>query len=153
MPAQLAYIGLGANLGDARATLLAATQSIAAIPGVAVLQCSPLYGSAALPPGAPDYVNAVLVARSALAPLELLHALQRIEQQAGRERPYPNAPRTLDLDLLLYGSAQSCSAELTLPHPRIYQRAFVLRPLADIAPALVSAEQLRAVQAQAIWPL
>jgi 2-amino-4-hydroxy-6-hydroxymethyldihydropteridine diphosphokinase len=80
----------------------------------------------------------------------LLSALQQIEQQAGRERPYPNAPRALDLDLLIYGSASMDSATLLLPHPRMLERAFVLLPLSEIAPRCVTAAQLQAVQSQAI---
>ena len=85
-----------------------------------------------------------------LAAPALLAQLQRIEQEAGRERPYRNAPRTLDLDLLLYGSASIASAQLTVPHPRMLLRAFVLVPLAEIAPERVSSEQLAAVAHQAI---
>ena len=80
----------------------------------------------------------------------MLSALQQIEQHAGRERPYPNAPRTLDLDLLIYGSASMDSATLVLPHPRMLERAFVLLPLSEIAPQCVTAAQLHAVQSQAI---
>ncbi len=80
----------------------------------------------------------------------LLAALQATEQAAGRERPYRNAPRTLDLDVLLYGIARISSPALTIPHPRLYERAFVLVPLAEIAPALVTAQQLDGVAGQAI---
>ena len=98
----------------------------------------------------PDYLNAVAELSTALSAPELLRHLQAIEQRAGRERPYPNAPRTLDLDLLLHGSAHIESPALCVPHPRMRQRAFVLVPLAEIAPTLVSAAQLDAVAHQAV---
>jgi 2-amino-4-hydroxy-6-hydroxymethyldihydropteridine diphosphokinase len=85
--------------------------------------------------------------------MELLAELQRLEQQAGRERPYRNAPRTLDLDLLLYGSARIAGPVLTVPHPRMTERAFVMLPLAEVAPGLVSAAHIAAVQGQGIWRL
>lgn len=153
MSPQQAYVGLGANLGDARATVLAAMQAIAAIEGVALLRSSSLYGSAPVKAGGPDFVNAVVAVSSTLSGLDLLRALQRIENQAGRERPYRNAPRTLDLDLLLHGADQIQTPELVLPHPRMAERAFVLRPLAEIAPGLVTPAQLQAVQDQAVWIL
>ena len=132
----VAYIGLGANLGDARATLAAALDAITALPQTRRDATSPLYRSAPVDADGPDYLNAVARIRTALAPLVLLHALQAIELQHGRERPYRNAPRTLDLDLLLYGEQQIATAELTVPHPQLQHRAFVLRPLADLAPQL-----------------
>lgn len=143
-----AWIGLGANLGDARAALRSAVQAMAALPGTRLLRVSSLYRSAPVDAGGPDYLNAVAELDTTLAPLELLHALQRIEQAAGRERPYRNAPRTLDLDLLLYGTLRLDSAELTVPHPRMGERAFVLLPLAELAPQLVDAQQLAAVAGQ-----
>ena len=88
-----------------------------------------------------------------LSPHALVQALQGIEQAADRARHYRNAPRTLDLDVLLYGAQHVQDAGLTVPHPRMYERAFVLRPLAELAPELVRAEQLQAVADQAIWPL
>ncbi|WP_404299532.1 2-amino-4-hydroxy-6-hydroxymethyldihydropteridine diphosphokinase [Alicycliphilus denitrificans] len=146
----MAWIGLGANLGDARAALRAAVRAMAALPGTRVLRVSSLYRSAPVDAGGPDYLNAVAELETTLAPLDLLHALQAIEQAAGRERPYRNAPRTLDLDLLLYGAQQLDGAELTVPHPRMGERAFVLLPLAELAPGLVDAEQLAAVANQHI---
>jgi len=148
-----AYLGLGANLGDARAALLAAMDAIADIDGVALTRRSALYGSAPVDAGGDDYVNAVVQVQTRLSPHALLEQLQAIEQGAGRQRPYRNAPRTLDLDVLLYGQLQCHDATLELPHPRMHQRAFVLRPLAEIAPELVSAEQLQAVAGQAVWRL
>ncbi|MGB3276362.1 MAG: 2-amino-4-hydroxy-6-hydroxymethyldihydropteridine diphosphokinase [Castellaniella sp.] len=131
-----AYIGLGANLGDAAATVRRAAAELAAVPGVADLQLSPLYGTAPVDSSGPDYVNAVARLDTTLPPLALLAALQAIEQRHGRERPYRNAPRTLDLDLLLYGDQTIALPELTVPHPRMHERAFVLRPLMDLAPGL-----------------
>ena len=103
-----------------------------------------------MPAAGPDYLNAVVALETRLSAPALLDALQALELQAGRERPYRNAPRTLDLDVLLYGSARIESARLTVPHPRMLLRAFVLRPLAEIAPDLVSANQLEAVRDQTI---
>jgi 2-amino-4-hydroxy-6-hydroxymethyldihydropteridine diphosphokinase len=156
-----AYIALGANLGDAAAALRQAVQAIGRLPLTRVRQSSSLYktapldtdsGSAVVAPG-DDYLNAVVELETALTAPALLDHLQQIEQQAGRERPYRNAPRTLDLDLLLYGSARIDSARLTVPHPRMMQRAFVLVPLAEIAPGLVSPEHLEAVEHQRIEQL
>ena len=132
-----AYVGLGANLGNARGQVEAAIDAIAGWPGLRRVARSSLYRSAPVHADGPDFVNAVLAIDSILPPLALLHALQAIETRFGRERPYPNAPRTLDLDLLLFGNIQMTSVELTLPHPRMVQRAFVLRPLAELAPDLV----------------
>jgi len=109
---------------------------------------SSFYRSAPIDSSGPDYVNAVVQLQTNLIAPELLAQLQTIEQGAGRERPYRNAPRTLDLDLLLFGDASIQSPSLTLPHPRMWQRAFVLLPLAEIAPALVSAALLDSVKDQ-----
>ncbi len=149
-PEVLAWIGLGANLGDRGAALARAVQALAALPGTQRVRVSGLYASAPIDAGGPDYLNAVAELSTRLAPLALLDALQAIEQAAGRERPYRNAPRTLDLDLLAYGSQQLDSERLTLPHPRIGERAFVLLPLAELAPELVTAAQLQAVADQRI---
>lgn len=154
----MAYVALGANLGDAVAALRQAVQAMGRLPLTQVHRISSLYQTAPLDtdsggetaaPGQ-DYVNAVVALRTGLSAPALLDQLQRLELQAGRERPYRNAPRTLDLDLLLYGSASLDSARLTVPHPRMLQRAFVLVPLAEIAPDLVSAAQRQAVAHQAI---
>lgn len=131
------FVGLGANLGDARAAVEGALDALAALPGTRVVARSSLYRSAPVDAGGPDYVNAVAELRSTLAPEALLDALQAVEQAHGRERPYRNAPRTLDLDLLLFGDRVLDTPRLVLPHPRLHERAFVLRPLAEIAPALV----------------
>ncbi len=132
-----AYIGLGANLGDAVATVQAATGAIGRLPQTAVMACSRLYRSAPIESSGPDYINAVIEVTTRLAPAELLSNLQSIEREHGRERPYRNAPRSLDLDLLLYGERVINSPQLCIPHPRMHERAFVLRPLAEIAPNLV----------------
>lgn len=148
--ATTAYIALGANLGQARETVRQAIQTVAALPGVELRRCSSLYRTAPVDASGPDFINAVIEVATTLAPHDLLAALQEIEQVAGRERPYRNAPRTLDLDILLYDDQVIDSAALTIPHPRMTERAFVLVPLAQIAPQQVTAQQLRAVQAQAI---
>ncbi|MDY0106965.1 MAG: 2-amino-4-hydroxy-6-hydroxymethyldihydropteridine diphosphokinase [Giesbergeria sp.] len=145
-----AWIGLGANLGDREAALRAAVRAIAALPGTQVLRTSSLYRSAPVDAGGPDYLNAVAEIATTLEPHALLAALQAIEHGAGRERPYRNAPRTLDLDILLYGEQRITTPALTVPHPRMAERAFVLRPLAELAPGRVPPEALRAVADQAI---
>lgn len=132
----VAYIGIGGNLGDARATVEQAVARLAGLPHSRLLQASSLYRTAPVDSSGDDYVNAVARISTTLSPLDLLHALQRIELDHGRERPYRNAPRTLDLDLLLYGEQRIDSAELCVPHPRMAQRAFVLAPLLEIAPAI-----------------
>lgn len=135
-PRRAAFIGLGANLGDARATLRSAFAAIAALPRTRLTARSSLYRTAPIDAGGPDYVNAVARIETGLDANELLAHLQAIEQRHGRERPYTNAPRTLDLDLLLHGDARIETPALTLPHPRMHERAFVLAPLAEIAPRL-----------------
>ncbi len=144
------FIALGANLGEALATLRQALAAIAALPGTRLVHASALYRSAPVDASGPDYHNAVVEVATTLSAPALLQALQNIETAAGRQRPYRNAPRTLDLDLLLYGGGCIDSAQLQIPHPRMAQRAFVLLPLAEIAPQHVSAEQLAAVAAQVI---
>lgn len=144
------FIGLGANLGDRKATLRTALAAIRHLPGTQLLRVSPLYGSAPVDAGGPDYLNAVAELVTALAPQALLQALQTIEQSAGRERSYRNAPRTLDLDILWFGDQLIDTPELTVPHPRITERAFVLRPLADLVPDRVDAVLLQTVASQDI---
>jgi 2-amino-4-hydroxy-6-hydroxymethyldihydropteridine diphosphokinase len=153
--AVVAYIALGANLGDAAQTVRDAIQSINDLPQVQVTKQSSLYKTAALEslpgtPKSPDYINAVVEIICHQPTYLLLEQLQKIEQKAGRSRPYLNAPRTLDLDILLYGDAQIQTETLTIPHPRMWQRAFVLAPLAEIAPGLVSAQSLDGVKKQRI---
>jgi 2-amino-4-hydroxy-6-hydroxymethyldihydropteridine diphosphokinase len=134
------FIGLGANLGDARATLRDALSELQALAAPGSFAASSLYGSAPVDSSGPDYVNAVARLRTALAPHALLDALQAIERRFGRERPYRNAPRTLDLDLLLYGvvgdagGAALTDERLSVPHPRAAERTFVLAPLAELWP-------------------
>jgi 2-amino-4-hydroxy-6-hydroxymethyldihydropteridine diphosphokinase len=148
-----AYVGLGANLGAARQAVEAAIESLDALPLTRVTQRSSLYRSAPVDASGPDFINAVVELRTQLEAPRLLAEMQRLETTAGRERPWRNAPRTLDLDLLLYGDARIDSAALTVPHPRLAQRAFVLRPLAQIAPDRVRTEWLAAVADQVIEPL
>jgi 2-amino-4-hydroxy-6-hydroxymethyldihydropteridine diphosphokinase len=135
-----AYVGLGANLGEAAATIRQAATELAGTAGVADVRLSALYASTPIDSSGPDYVNAVARLQTALSPEALLDALQAIEHRHGRLRPYRNAPRTLDLDLLLYEDRQIDTARLTVPHPRMHERAFVLRPLQDLAPALTLAQ-------------
>ncbi len=146
----VATVGLGANLGNPQAALAGAMASIAALEGVSLVAQSAFYRSAPIDSSGPDYVNAVVQLQTNLSAPELLAQLQTIEQGVGRERPYRNAPRTLDLDILLFGDASIQSESLTVPHPRMWQRAFVLLPLAEIAPALVSAALLDSVKDQAL---
>jgi 2-amino-4-hydroxy-6-hydroxymethyldihydropteridine diphosphokinase len=133
------FVGLGANLGDTLSTLRDAFDAIDALPGTRCVARSSFYRSEPVDASGPDYINAVAELRSTLDPEALLVALQSIEARFGRERPHRNAPRTLDLDLLRYGERQVRSSTLTLPHPRLQERAFVLLPLAELAPALVGA--------------
>lgn len=146
-----AYVGLGGNLGDAAAVVRQAMDSIGRIAGVRLVRRSHLYGSVPIDASGPDYVNAVVALQTQLTAPDLLRQLQALELQAGRERPYRNAPRTLDLDLLLFGESRIDSHFLQLPHPRLLVRAFVLQPLAELAPQRVSAEQLQAVAQQSTW--
>ncbi|MGC9162682.1 MAG: 2-amino-4-hydroxy-6-hydroxymethyldihydropteridine diphosphokinase [Thiomonas sp.] len=132
----VAFVALGANLGDGAATLRAAVQAIDALPLVRVVARSGLYRTAPQQSSGPDYWNAVIRLHTAQSPEALLDALLDIEQRMGRVRPpgQHNAPRALDLDLLMYGSLHRRSPRLTLPHPRMAQRAFVLAPLAEVWP-------------------
>lgn len=145
-----AYIGLGANLGDAAQAVRSAIDAIGRLPQTTVTRASSLYRSAPVAASGPDYMNAVVAVETRLNAPDLLVQLQRIEQGAGRTRPYQNAPRTLDLDLLLFGAATVSSARLELPHPRMLDRAFVLLPLAQIAPERVPAAALAALTCQVI---
>ena len=133
------FVGLGANLGDAVATVRAALQALDEMPGTRCVARSALYRSAPIDAQGSDYVNAVAQLHTRLSPVALLEQLQTIEERFGRERPFRNAPRTLDLDLLLYGQRRIATLQLTVPHPRMHERAFVLVPLAEIAPDLALA--------------
>ena len=128
-------------------------QDIAALPHTTLLNRSSLYRTAPVDSSGPDYVNAVVEINTGLSPVDLLNALQGIEAGAGRRRPYRNAPRTLDLDILLYGDQTIQTPDLTVPHPRMGERAFVLVPLAEIFPEGVTLEHLDAVKGQVIHRL
>lgn len=134
-----AYVALGANLGHPQESLQAALEDLRQTAGVGVTAVSSFYRTAPVESSGPDYVNAVAEVETTLAASELLHVLQRIENAHGRVRPagVVNAPRTLDLDLLLFGKDTVATPELTVPHPRMHLRAFVLVPLLEIAPDAV----------------
>ena len=130
-----AFIGLGSNLEDPRSQLQRAFAELDGLAGTRLTACSSLYRSAPLGyPGQPEFVNAVAKIATALTPQALLQALLQIEREHGRERTFRNAPRTLDLDVLLYGDMQLHEHGLTIPHPQMHLRAFVLQPLLEIAP-------------------
>ena len=144
-----ACVALGANLGEAVATLRQVLADIAALPPTQLLQASPFLSSAPLDADGPAYLNAVVRLETRLNAVELLQALQGLENAAGRTRDYHHAPRTLDLDLLFYGDAHMQSEYLSLPHPRWTQRAFVLLPLQAVCPEKVTPDMLAAVADQA----
>lgn len=130
-----AYVGLGANIGEPRRQLQTAIEELMDLPDTQLVLVSGLYRSAPLDyVDQPDFLNAVVQIDTELSPVALLDSLQEIENRHGRERPFPGAPRTLDLDLLLYGSRSIDSPRLTVPHSRMHERAFVLAPLSEIAP-------------------
>ena len=145
-----AYVAVGANLGDARAAVAQALLDLDDLPQTSVVARSSLYRSAPFEANGPDFINAVVALDTALDAPALLDALQQLEQRAGRERPYRNAPRTLDLDLILHGDTVLDTPTLTLPHPRMDARAFVLRPLAEIGPERVTPAALARVAGQQI---
>lgn len=147
-----AYVGLGANLGEPGRALTSAIAALARLPHTVLVAQSGLWRSAPVEAEGPDYLNAVVELSTRLPAPLLLRQLQALEAAAGRQRPYRNAPRTLDLDLLMYGDGRIDSPGLVLPHPRWRQRAFVLRPLAEIAPQRVDAADLAAVGGQRIEP-
>lgn len=133
-----AFVALGSNLDAPRAQVTRGMAEIAALPGTQLLKRSSLYRTA--PVGfldQPDFINAVVMVETVLAPHALLDDLLAIERRHGRVREFLNAPRTLDLDVLLYGDVVLREPGLTLPHPRMHERAFVLQPLAEIAPDTV----------------
>lgn len=144
------FVGLGANLGDRGEALLQALKAMAALPQTRLQAVSSLYSSAPVDATGPDYLNAVAQLETGLEAQAFLEALQAMELAAGRERPYRNAPRTLDLDVLLWGAETLNTPTLVVPHPRMAERAFVLKPLAELAPDLVQAAQLAAVADQRI---
>ncbi|MEK6243018.1 MAG: 2-amino-4-hydroxy-6-hydroxymethyldihydropteridine diphosphokinase [Pseudomonadota bacterium] len=133
----LAYVGLGANLEDPRRTVSEVMLELERLPRSAVTGRSSLYRSAPLGYAAqPDFINAVVGLETELEAEPLLDQLQAIENRHGRQRPFSGAPRTLDLDLLLYGDAQLATPRLTVPHPRMHERAFVLQPLFELDPVI-----------------
>ena len=154
-----AYVGIGANLGDAATSVKQAMTALSTLPQTELTAVSSLYASAPVDAGGDDYVNAVVLISTQLDADALLQALQKIEQDFGRERSVRNAPRTLDLDLLLYGQAQIASATLEVPHPRMTARAFVLLPLLELDPVIsipgkgAAASYLAGVADQIITPI
>ncbi len=143
-------MAFGANLGEAQATVLQAIQDVGALATSQLVKASSLYASAPHEATGPEFVNAVAMYDTELPPLALLDALQNLEKTAGRERPYLNAPRTLDLDIIFYGDIALDSPRLTLPHPRWQKRAFVLVPLEEISPDKVSPALLSSVANQSV---
>jgi 2-amino-4-hydroxy-6-hydroxymethyldihydropteridine diphosphokinase len=131
----IVFVGLGSNLADPQAQVSGAMWELGKLPQVRVVQCSSLYRSA--PVGylnQPDFINAVVQLMVILSPRNMLDALLQLEHQCGRTRDFINAPRTLDLDLLLYDDLQYHEQGLTIPHPQMHKRAFVLQPLLEISP-------------------
>jgi 2-amino-4-hydroxy-6-hydroxymethyldihydropteridine diphosphokinase len=134
--AERVFVGLGANLGDAVRSVRAALLQLGELPRTAVVAASSLYRSAPIDADGPDYINAVAELRTELEPEQLLAQTQALEQRFGRQRPYRHAPRTLDIDLLFFGERRIALPKLSLPHPRLHERAFVLAPLSELAPGL-----------------
>ena len=133
----IAYVGLGSNLEDPENQVHEAFNELDRLPHTRLVRKSSLYRTAPIGHATqPDFVNAVAQLETGLPAERLLAALQEIEKSHGRVRTFKNAPRTLDLDLLLFGDARLNSPQLTVPHPRMHQRAFVLKPLLEIAPQL-----------------
>ena len=145
-----AVVALGANLGDARETVQQAIQNLSTLQNTRLIKASSCYRTAPHQAQGPDFINAVVLLETTLSARQLLMDLQDLEHAAGRTRSYQNAPRTLDLDLIFYGDQVLNTSELTLPHPRWHERAFVLHPLAEICPERVSSDLLNSVQHQAI---
>ena len=153
----VAHVGLGANIGEPRAQVLAAWDALGRIPQTRAIARSSLYRSAAMGyEDQPDFLNCVAKLETALQPRALLSHLQQIERDLGRTRSSRDAPRTIDLDLLLYGSEVIDTPDLVVPHPRMHERVFVLEPLVELDPGAVipgrgsAAEYLRACGAQRI---
>lgn len=134
----VAFVGLGSNLADPLVQVSGALEALGSLPQTRLLRCSSLYRSA--PVGyleQPDFINAVAQLETGLSPRALLDALLALEHEHGRTREFCNAPRTLDLDVLLYDDLQHHEHGLTIPHPQMHLRAFVLQPLLEIAPDCV----------------
>lgn len=155
-----AFVGLGANLGDPVVQVTRALAALAELDDTRVVRTSSLYRTAPIGHAdQPEYINAVALLETGLAPRALLDGLQGIERAAGRERSFRNAPRVLDLDLLLYGDQVIEAPGLVVPHPRMHERAFVLAPLVEIAPDTVvpghghAAELLRGAHDQVVRAL
>ena len=153
-----ALVGLGANLGNAHQTIVDAILELQSAAGILNVQCSRLYASDPVEAQGPVFINAVASLETTLAPINLLNLLQSIELEHGRARPYRNAPRTLDLDLLWYDGIEISTPRLILPHPRMHQRAFVLEPLKELEPGLQLPQGsidmlLKACSDQKIWLL
>jgi 2-amino-4-hydroxy-6-hydroxymethyldihydropteridine diphosphokinase len=152
----IALVGIGANLGDARGNVVDALSRLGRQSGCRLVAGSSLWRTAPIDSSGDDYINAVALIETSLDAHVLLATLQAIETAHGRERPYRNAPRTLDLDVLLYGDEIIDTPALTVPHPRMHERAFVLAPLLEIAPDIVipgrglAADYLPGVADQAI---
>ena len=133
----VAFVGIGSNLEDPRAQVLRALDELAELPGTRVTARSSLYRTAPIGHAAQlDFINAVAAVDTQLSPDALLRELQAIESRHRRKRSFPNAPRTLDLDLLVYGDARIDEPGLNVPHPRMHERAFVLAPLVELSPKL-----------------
>jgi len=147
------YAGLAANLGHPSQSIDSAILRLGQLPVTLLVGLSSFYKSAPFQADGPDFINAVVHLQTRLNAIELLRAFQSEENLAGRERPYRNAPRTLDIDLLLYGEGNIQSPALQVPHPRMRERAFVLLPLSELAPDLVTKDELRNVQAQVVTRL
>ena len=130
----LAFIGLGGNIGDTKQLIKDAIVCLAQHPELRILTRSCMYQSAPVDAEGDDFINAVISLETNLSPEELLSICQQVEQSFGRERPYLNAPRTLDLDVLAYDQLAIHNEALTIPHPRMIERSFVLYPLLEIAP-------------------
>jgi len=147
----IAYVGIGSNLDDPRRQVLNAFSDLDSLPHTRVVKKSSLYRTAPMGHAdQPDFINAVAQLETGLPAERLLAELQALEQRHGRKRSFPNAPRTLDLDVLLYGNARIQSDTLTVPHPRMHERAFVLKPLLEIAPELAFKKQLDSCKGQKV---
>ncbi len=160
--AVVAYLGLGSNVGDSRQNITQAVKALDALPGTRVLRVSPLYGSKPWgKPDQPDFVNTVVEIRTNLAARDLLAAVKALERVHGRVAGERWGPRPLDIDILVLGAEKISEPGLEVPHPRMWDRAFVLRPLADLSPEIAApdgrtvVERLQddAIAGQEIWPL
>lgn len=129
------FIALGSNLGNPVSQIKLAIEELKQLPSTKLISQSSLYGSAPIGyADQPDFINAVVLIETDFIPHDLLDALLNIEHRHGRTRAFLNAPRTLDLDILLFNDLECCDEKLTVPHPRMSQRAFVLKPMMEIAP-------------------